>query len=177
MNLLIKYLAGYLALTYIHAINTKNKATEYTNSIQGNKLNIGATGIGQPILRVTSLNSGRKCDICPDILKDIEYCELGQYLPYQTKQFDVIFASHVLEHIAPEHIRFALQEMSRIGNEVVIVIPHPIALTFSFEPSHKSLIYKIEQPYGIHVKNNQSHNPKYYDEYIYLNRDIFKVYQ
>lgn len=177
MNSLIKYLAGYLTLEYVHTIVTKNKAVVYTNSIQGSKLNIGATGIGQPILRAASLNNGKKCDICPDILKDIEYCELGQPLPYNSKQFDVVFASHVLEHVTPECIRFALQEMSRIGNEVIVVVPHPLALTFSLVPSHKSLIYKMSDPYGIRVKNNQVHNPKQYEEYIYLNRDVFKIYQ
>lgn len=177
MNPLIKYLAGYLTLEYVHTIVTKNKAIGYTNSVQGNKLNIGATGVGQPVLKIASLNSGRKCDVCPDLSKDIEHCELGQPLPYNSKEFDVVFASHVLEHVTPEHIRFATQEMSRIGNEVIIVVPHPLALGFSLVPSHKSLIYKMSDPYGIRVKNNQVHNRKQYEEYIYLDREVFKIYQ
>ncbi len=177
MNPLIKCLAGYLALEYIHTINIKNKAVGYTNSIQGNKLDIGAAGIGQPILRAAYLNNGKKCDICPDLSKDIEYCKLGQQLPYNSKEFEIVFASHVLEHVTPEFVRFAIQEMSRIGNEVIIVVPHPLALTFSLVPSHKSLIYKMDNPYGIYIKNNQLHNPNHYEEYIYLNRNVFKVYQ
>jgi len=44
-------------------------------------------------------------------------------LPFGLKEFDVVFASHVLEHI--EDWKAALTDWLRIADKVVIVLPHP----------------------------------------------------
>lgn len=174
---LLKYLVGYGIMECLHTINAKNQAIRYANSLPNPKLNIGAAGVGQPIIPLATLNSGKKCDICPDKIKNIEYCELGKQLPYTNKEFNVVFASHVLEHIYPEQIRFAIGEMSRIGHKVIIVVPHPLATSNYLVPSHKSLIYKIDRPYGIYATNNSLQNTDFYEDHIYLDPDTFKIYQ
>lgn len=58
-----------------------------------------------------------------------------QSLPFLDKQFGVAFCSHVLEHL--EDWRFALAEMSRVADYVIIVLPHPLSPSGLLWPEHK----------------------------------------
>lgn len=55
--------------------------------------------------------------------------------PFSDKQFDVVFASHVLEHL--DNWQDALDEMMRIADYVVIAVPHPLDFFAIFNPHHK----------------------------------------
>jgi len=170
---IFKYSATYLLGEFFYTQSVKRGAANYVNSIKGNKLNIGANG---SILKGIELDSGEKCDIYPDPSRGILYCNMTGPMPYYTdKQFDVVFASHIVEHIEPEYIGQALRETERIGKEVVIVLPHPLCQGFYTMPSHKSLVYKTSS--GLFVRNNPLRNNRYYTEKVELDPNIFKIYQ
>ncbi len=169
----------YFTLDYIHRVGTRQNAINMCNSLPQPKLNIGAAGKNQPIMKTAVLNEGRKCDISSDCSKGIEFCDLQQPLPYPSKQFECVFCSHVLEHIPSYYVRYALSEMERISNnQVIIVLPHPLSLNFYIASGHKSLICKITEPYyGLYVKNNSLFDNTGYDDTIALDPNMFKVYQ
>lgn len=171
--------ATYFALDYLHRIATRDQAIAYANSFPPLKLNIGAAGKNQPVMETAFLNNGTKCDICPDYSRDIEFCNLADTLPYPSKSFEVVFVSHVIEHIPAHRVLFALLELDRISNnQVVIVLPHPLSLFFYLASGHKSLIYKVTYPYyGISVKNNSWQDGKSFAQNIILNQNKFKIYQ
>lgn len=170
----LKYSAMYLLGEFLYTQNVKRNAVNYVNSIQGNKLNIGANG--SIFLKGIELNSGEKCDMYPDSSRGILYCNMIGPMPYyDNKQFDVILASHVLEHIEPEYVGQSLKETGRISKEVVIVLPNPWCQGFYTMPAHKSLIYKTSS--GLFVRNNPLCNNRYYTEKIELDPNIFKIYQ
>lgn len=59
--------------------------------------------------------------------------ELGG-LPFIDGQFDVAFASHVLEHI--RNWQTCLNECQRVANHVVVVLPNPLWITTYFNRLH-----------------------------------------
>ena len=83
---------------------------------------------------------------CPDVLVniDIEPDGLPNFLqldvetgivPFPDKQFGCAFASHVLEHLG--NWQFALSEMARVADNVVVVLPHPRYFSGWLSPEHK----------------------------------------
>ncbi len=75
-------------------------------------------------------------DIVPDgmpyfIQLDIE----RELLPFADKQFGCAFCSHTLEHL--DNWQFALGEMLRVAEHVVIVLPHPCTFSNWIWPEHK----------------------------------------
>jgi len=56
-------------------------------------------------------------------------------LPFADKQFGCAFASHVLEHL--DNWPFALGEMVRVADHVVIVLPHPSYFSGWLAPEHR----------------------------------------
>jgi len=56
-------------------------------------------------------------------------------LPFADKQFGCTFASHVLEHL--DNWQFALGEMVRVADYVVVVLPHPASFFGWLAPEHK----------------------------------------
>ncbi len=92
----------------------------------------------------------------PDVLSNIDSAPNGmphfmqldietEQLPFAGKQFGCAFASHVLEHL--DNWRFALGEMVRVADHVVIVLPDPIYFSGWLAPAHKQhfSISDIEQ--------------------------------
>ena len=82
----------------------------------------------------------------PDILTNIDSAPNGmphfmqldietERLPFGGKQFGCAFASHVLEHL--DNWQFALDEMVRVADHVVVVLPDPIYFSGWLAPSHK----------------------------------------
>jgi hypothetical protein len=55
-------------------------------------------------------------------------------------QFDVVLASHVLEHFAEPYLDTALQEIARVGRYAIIYLPvHGRHIQFRFIPGFKGL--------------------------------------
>lgn len=61
--------------------------------------------------------------------------DLEEPLPFPDEEFDVAFASHVLEHL--NHWRLALDEWTRIADHVVVVLPHPLSIGGRLAPNHR----------------------------------------
>ncbi len=61
--------------------------------------------------------------------------DLEKPLPFSAGEFDVAFASHVLEHL--DNWEQALNEWNRIANHVVVVLPNPLSITGWLHPGHK----------------------------------------
>lgn len=91
-------------------------------------INIGSgysrSGLAQHIcnlefvrFNIDMVDSGPKM-LCVDL-------ELGA-LPFKDKEFDVAFASHVLEHL--KNWQGALDEWCRIADYVIVVLPHPLSI-------------------------------------------------
>ena len=75
-------------------------------------------------------------DIAPDgmprfLQLDIEH----ESLPFGDKQFGCAFASHVLEHL--DNWQFALNEMLRVAEYVVVVLPHPLYFSGWLTSEHR----------------------------------------
>ncbi|MBA7484359.1 hypothetical protein ES707_19884 [subsurface metagenome] len=58
-----------------------------------------------------------------------------ELLPFADKQFGCSFGSHILEHL--DDWRFALAEMVRVADHVVVVLPDPIYFSGWLTPAHK----------------------------------------
>ncbi|MBA7641918.1 hypothetical protein ES703_49604 [subsurface metagenome] len=82
----------------------------------------------------------------PEILSNIDIVPNGiphflqlnlekSALPFTDKQFGCAFASHVLEHL--DNWQFCLQEMVRVADSVVVVLPHPLYFSGWLAPSHR----------------------------------------
>jgi ubiquinone/menaquinone biosynthesis C-methylase UbiE len=58
----------------------------------------------------------------------------NERLPFTDSSFDVAFCSHVLEHI--QNWEFAMQEMSRVADNIVIVLPNPLSYSGWLSMAH-----------------------------------------
>ena len=56
-------------------------------------------------------------------------------LPFGDKNFGCAFASHILEHL--DNWQFALAEMVRVADNVVVVLPDPLYLSGWLSPEHR----------------------------------------
>lgn len=61
--------------------------------------------------------------------------DLNKSLPFYNKQFDVAFASHILEHL--DNWQTTLTEFNRIADHIIIVLPHPNSVSQWLNPDHK----------------------------------------
>ncbi|HKZ34412.1 MAG TPA: methyltransferase domain-containing protein [Patescibacteria group bacterium] len=59
----------------------------------------------------------------------------GERLPFTTKAFDYVIASHVLEHV--EHPRQFLAELQRVGEKGYLAFPSPLQERFYNNKTHK----------------------------------------
>jgi ubiquinone/menaquinone biosynthesis C-methylase UbiE len=71
-------------------------------------------------------------------------------LPFDDKQFGCAFASHILEHL--NNWQFALDEMERVADNVVVVLPHPAYFSCWIHPRHKQhfTLDDIEEMAGLY---------------------------
>lgn len=75
-------------------------------------------------------------DIVPDGAPNFLQMNVAvEPLPFGDKQFGCAFASHVLEHL--DNWEFALNEMVRVADRVVVVLPHPAYFSGWICPEHK----------------------------------------
>ena len=137
----------------LHHIITKNAAFEQARKLSNGKgiLNLGCgphrTYQAQMIAEQPEVLGN--IDIAPNgmphfIQLDIE----TERLPFADKQFGCVFASHILEHL--DNWQFALEEIVRVADWVVVVLPHPTNFGGWLDPEHRQHfsvddIYEIAQ--------------------------------
>jgi len=75
-------------------------------------------------------------DVVPDGVPNFLHLDLEtDPLPFKDKQFGCAFASHTLEHL--DNWEFALNEMMRVADYVVIVLPNPRSIGGWLSPEHR----------------------------------------
>lgn len=130
----------YTTVAGINFIAKKEKAFRMARSLVNNKgiINLGA-GIHRSAFALAVANSPEvvvNVDLVPDGLSNYITVDLEETpWPFQDKEFDVAFMSHVLEHL--ENWEQALQEAQRIADYVVLVLPHPLSLAGHLSPEHR----------------------------------------
>jgi len=152
---MIKWLLAGIAVSGIYTtivINNhfvqKEKAFTMAKSLVKDKgiINLGAgpyrTSFAQKVAYApeTAVN----VDIIKCNLADTTPCNMPNYIqldleqmpwPFNDKAFDVSFSSHSLEHI--QNWEIAFNEMRRIADWTVIVLPNPLSLGGQLNPDHK----------------------------------------
>jgi len=137
-------IAGFAGLGTLidigHMQHTKGIALEEAKMLAGGKgiINIGAgphrSFRAQVIARDPEVlvNVDMAVDGMANLIQlDIE----REPLPFADKQFGCAFASHILEHL--DNWEFALNEMVRVADYVVIVLPDPVYFSGWLSPEHK----------------------------------------
>lgn len=163
----------YVIGTQLYKENVTSKAIARTKSLGGLILNVGAVGIGNVISRTATIEGSTRCDVNPT--ENMDFCDISKQMPYTDKQFNVVFASHVLEHVKPQEVKNALSEFQRIGTHVIIVLPHSFAWTFYLAKGHQSLITRNGNT--LTIANNPIYN-KTYDRYtIEFDPLVIEVFQ
>jgi len=155
---LLGVVAGaYATYEYLHFTGTKDKAFSKARQLSNGKgiINIGAGPHGTHQAQVMAE--------IPDILANIDIVPNGmphfiqldiekEQLPFADKQFGCAFASHVLEHL--EDWQFALEEMVRVADYVVLVLPSPSASSGWFNVDHKQHFSRDDIGWIMHLYPN-----------------------
>lgn len=101
-------------------------------------INFGATGAGISGLTKEIAQSPEikvNVDVEADSIPNFTFQNLEQTpYPYEDKQFDVAFCSHILEHL--ENWEEAFAEWRRVADNTIIVLPIPY-LHGWFSPMHR----------------------------------------
>lgn len=137
---LLALVGTYTLRDFLHVTVTRNAAFEQARELSNGKgiINIGCgpsrTYQAQVIAEQPEVLAN--LDIAPDgmphfIQLDVE----KKSLPFADKQFGVAFASHILEHL--DNWQFALSEMARVADYVMVVLPHPMYFSGWLWPSHR----------------------------------------
>jgi len=124
----------------LHVVTTKEGAFEEAGRLSNGKgiINIGAgpnrTFGAQVVARDPEVLAN--IDIDPDGLPNFIQLDVERDpLPFADKQFGVAYCSHVLEHL--DNWQFCLDEMVRVADYVVIVLPDPVYFSGWLAPEHK----------------------------------------
>ena len=133
-------MGAYAACDFLHVTTTKFAAFEHARQLSNGKgvINIGAgphqTYQAQVIAEQPEVLAN--IDITPDGMPRFMQLDMERDpLPFPDKQFGCAFASHVLEHL--DNWQFALGEMVRVADNVVIVLPHPAYFSGWLSPEHR----------------------------------------
>lgn len=136
----IGFVAACAAWDIFHIVTTKEVAFEEAKRLSGGKgiINIGAGPHrifgAQVVARDPEV--AVNIDIEPDGLPNfIQLDAQREPLPFADKQFGVAYCSHVLEHL--DNWQFALNEMLRVADYVIIVLPDPRSFSGWIDPEHK----------------------------------------
>ena len=129
-----------ITLEAIHQGLTRNVAFEEAKRLSNGKgiMNIGAGPHrifwAQEVAEDPDVLTN--VDIVPDGMPNFYQLDIEtEVLPFRNKQFGCAFASHVLEHL--DNWEFALNEMLRVADHVVIVFPDPRFFSGWVVPEHK----------------------------------------
>lgn len=128
-----------LASDIIKTCVVKKDAFEFATDLVTDKgiINLGAGNsekyfsMGIPHSDFIALN----VDIHLDGLPRFRQIDVESELPFHDNQFDVSFASHVLEHL--DNWEYALSEWRRISDYTIVVLPSPLSITSILHPEHK----------------------------------------
>ncbi len=136
----IGFVAACATYDILHVITTKETAFEEAKRLSNGKgiINIGAgpnrTFGAQVVARDPEVLAN--IDIDPDGLPNFIQLDVeSDPLPFPDKQFGVAYCSHVLEHLG--NWEFALNEMIRVADYVVIVLPDPQYFSGWLDLEHK----------------------------------------
>lgn len=131
---------AYATCDFLHFTATKAAAFEHARLLNNGKgvINIGAgphrTYQAQVIAEQSEILAN--IDITPNGIPRFMQLDVERDpLPFTDKQFGCTFASHVIEHL--DNWQFALAEMVRVANHVVIVLPHPAYFSGWLCPGHR----------------------------------------
>jgi len=132
--------ATYALSDILHMTATKDAAFEEARSLSNGKgiINIGCGPHRTYQAQVIAEH--------PEVLVNLDIALNGmphfiqldverETLPFADKQFGCTFSSHVLEHL--DNWQFALGEMVRVADYVVVVLPHPGYFSGWVWPSHR----------------------------------------
>jgi len=124
----------------LHLTATKYAAFEHARQLANGKgiINIGAgphrSYQAQIIAETPEILAN--IDITPDGMPRFLQIDIErELLTFPDKQFGCAFASHVLEHL--DNWQFALNEMVRVADHVVVVLPHPLYFSGWLWPEHR----------------------------------------
>jgi len=128
------------AIDLLHIVTTKDVAFEEAKRLSNGKgiINLGAgphrTYQGQIVAESPEIFSN--IDIVPNGMPHFLQLDLEKRaLPFIDKQFGCALASHVLEHL--DNWQFALAEMLRVADHVVVVLPDPLYFSGWLAPEHR----------------------------------------
>lgn len=120
----------YGVAVYSNLVIQKNNGLKRTLALSGAKgiINLGAgcerTGFSEYVCALPEV----KVNI--DLSGECQNCQIVNLenapLPFNNKEFDVAFGSHVLEHLV--NWEQALDEWTRIADHVIIVLPNPLSI-------------------------------------------------
>ena len=137
---IVAAVGAYATCDLLRVTSIKAAAFEHTRQLSNGKgiINLGAgphrTYQASVIAKQpeVSANIDVVANGLPHFLQlDIE----RETLPFSDKQFGCAFASHVLEHL--DNWQFALDEMVRIADNVVVVLPDPLYISGWLWPEHR----------------------------------------
>ncbi|MBA7629520.1 hypothetical protein ES703_37019 [subsurface metagenome] len=132
--------ATYALSDFLHVTVTKEVAFEEAKSLSNGKgiINIGCGPHRTYQAQIIAEHRGvlSNIDIAPNGMPHFLQLNIEkETLPFADKQFGCAFASHVLEHL--DNWPFALAEMVRVADHVVVVLPHPASFSGWVSPSHR----------------------------------------
>lgn len=131
----------WLGIELIHQDTIKQKAFSYAQRLTGGRgiLNMGSGTPLNPTGRAVALNKNVRynVDIRDNGTSKLVQWDINQPLPFGDKEFDVVFASHILEHV--ENWEFALAEAKRVADHVVVVLPPVWGLSNWLHLGHKRI--------------------------------------
>ncbi len=130
--------AGYTVWAIGNFFITRSQALATARSLAGDKgmINLGAGCTRDPMtmdicqLPEVVVNADRNSGGPNVVVADFD----SGSLPFTDGQFDVAFASHVLEHL--ENWEQALDEWNRIADNVIVVLPHPLSIAGRLAREH-----------------------------------------
>ncbi|MBU0598981.1 class I SAM-dependent methyltransferase [Patescibacteria group bacterium] len=122
----------------INFVSKKNQALTRARSLSGEK---GIINLGAGCSRMGFSES--TCNL-PEVVVNVDLTTWGpkaeihnlqERLPFADGEFDVAFASHVLEHL--DHWQEALNDWTRIADHAIIVLPNPLSIGGWIHSEHK----------------------------------------
>ena len=140
-NQLVKIAALSIGFWVANHMITKYRAFEYAKSLVKGRgiINLGSSGSIDPLSDMISNDPlvYSNVDIVEEKDSPFNFYkhDLNQPLTFNSKLYDVAFASHILEHL--DNWQGALGEFSRIADNVVIVLPSPLSLGNYLNTLHK----------------------------------------
>jgi ubiquinone/menaquinone biosynthesis C-methylase UbiE len=146
VNAFLWAVGAYLGVGAINQETQKNKAFELSKKLsmslvgtgKGN-INLGAAGVNNPAATFTrSVVNDPSVTTNVDVVPGPKIEKLNLDItpwPIADQQYDVAFASHILEHLA--NWQSAFDEMRRIATYVVIVLPYPYSFGWWATKEHK----------------------------------------